>query len=94
MKYVLINNAVDGTHESVHKTHIGAINALIKMLGWQVDGEIGRTYYSDWGNTLIIEERPDNWTASVERATREAYDARECGTATKRQLDLLDRNGF
>jgi hypothetical protein len=94
MAYVLINRAEDGTHESVHKTEALAIRALVKMLGRPVEFELGRAYVSDWGNRLVVEERAAGHTAKSERALREAYDARECGIATKRQLALLDRQGF
>jgi hypothetical protein len=95
MSFVLINHAQDGTHESVHRTEALAQRALTKMLGRLPDEfQVGRTYISDWGNRLVVEERAAGHTAASERALREAYDARECGTATKRQLALLERHQF
>lgn len=92
--FVLINSAPDGRHESVHKTLDAAGEALAKMLGYPVEVKLGEPYYSDWGNRLVVEARPAGHTAAKERALRAAFDARECGTATKAQLALLDRRGF
>ncbi len=95
MPFVLINHAEDGTHESVHRNAISAKRALARMLGREPAGfEPGRSYVSDFGNRLIVEERPAGHNARDERALRRAYDARECGLATKRQLALLERKGF
>jgi hypothetical protein len=97
MSFVLINHAPDGTHSRVFKTARGALKALRDYLTRAPDAgplEVGQTYYSDWGNRLVVEERPAGHRAATETALRAAYDARECGTATKRQIALLDRHGF
>ena len=95
MSFVLINHAEDGTHNRVFKKIDGALKALSEQLGREVTDNfaVGKTYYSDWGNRLVIEERAAGHTARNETALREAYDARECGVATKRQLALLEREG-
>lgn len=96
--YVLINRAPDGTHNRTFKSEALALAALAEMLGREThEGQplkISTTYYSDWGNALTVEERAAGHTAARETALREAFDARECGTATKRQLALLDKHRF
>jgi len=95
MPFVLINHAEDGTHESVHRNEVSAKRALARMLGREpAEFAPGRTYISDFGNRLIVETRPSGHNARDERALRRAFDARECGHATKRQLALLARVGF
>lgn len=98
MTYVLINHAPDGTHNRTFKTEAAALKALAEMMGRDHDfGEplkACRTYHSDWGNALTVEERAAGHTATKETALRKAFDARECGVATKRQLALLDKEGF
>jgi hypothetical protein len=97
MSYVLINHAPDGTHHHAYKTAAGALKALRAYLTRSLDAgplEVGQTYYSDWGNALTVEARPAGHTAAKERALFHAYNARECGSATKRQLALLEREGF
>ena len=94
--YVTINRAEDGRHVSVFATLEKAFGHVVEMVG---EGnallpEIGKRYYSDWGNVLVIEERPDNWTAGLERRVGAAYNARECGTLTKAQKALLKRVGW
>ena len=42
---------------------------------WEAD-PLTREYISDWGNRLIIEERPAGHAAASERALRETFDAR------------------
>lgn len=94
-KYVVINNAPDGRHISCYSTLEKAQKQVLGLIGnpqWPF--LIGRTYYSDWGNAITIEERPDNWTQSIEKRMSEAFDARECGTATSAQLALLDKHMF
>ena len=92
MSFVLINHAPDGTHMRVFETDGAAKDVLSTMLGGDqgVPLVIGRTYYSDWGNALTIEERPPGWSADAEEARRHAYDARECGTLTDAQEALLE----
>jgi hypothetical protein len=97
MSFVLINHALDGTHTSAHNTATAALAALAAMLGRATDdwGEplcVGRAYYSDWGNRLVVEERPGGHTAQVEDELRAAFDARECGIATAQQLALLEKH--
>ncbi len=94
MMFVLINRAPDGVHESVHKTLEAAGEALSQHLGRKVEARLGEAYYSDWGNRLVVERRPAGHTAAKERALRAAFDARECGVATKAQLALLEKRGF
>jgi len=94
MTYVLINNAPDGRHCSVYGTEQGAVSAMRSHIGRPVEGVLGRDYYSDWGNRLVIEERPAGWTAKKEEQLSRAYDARECGNATASQLELLEDAGF
>ena len=95
MKYVVINNACDGRHVSTHATFELAQNKMTKMIGPRPESfELNRTYISDWGNALTIEKRTDNWTSSLEHQMADAFDARECGTATVAQLKLLEDKGF
>jgi hypothetical protein len=46
------------------------------------------------GNRLVVDERAAGHTAAHEAALAKAYDARETGTTTKRQLALLAQHGF
>jgi hypothetical protein len=95
MKYIVINSAPDGRHVSLHSTIEGARKRVEDMVGKRsYTFEINREYYSDWGNVLCIEERPNNWTVKTEEQVAEAFDARECGTATATQLRLLEDAGF
>jgi hypothetical protein len=92
MTHVLINNAPDGQHVRTFKTEAAALKALAEFLGRKVEGlAINRSYVSDWGNRLIVEKRAAGHTAAREIALANAFDAREMGTATKRQLALLDK---
>ena len=96
MTFVLINRAPDGRHVRAFKCKHSALQAIADWFGHPLDPDgcdwkVGRTYASDWGNRLTIEERPDKFTARDEEAFARAYDARECGVATKRQLALLER---
>jgi len=97
MTFVMINRAPDGTHNRTFETEKRALEALAEMLGRDTDmGQplaVGRTYVSDWGNAITVEERPAGHTAALEDALREAFDARECGTATADQLALLEKCG-
>lgn len=95
MSYVLINYSCDGTHNRVFKTPEKAKNALALFLGRKVEEiSLDRSYYGDFGNRLIIEEREASHTARSETALRDAYDARECGVATKKQLTMLNKKGY
>ncbi len=95
MPFVLINHAPDGTHESVHRNELSAKRALARMLGREpAEFKPGRSYISDFGARLVVEERPSGHSVRDERALRRAFDARECGTATKAQLAFLERKGF
>lgn len=96
--YVVINHAEDGTHNRVFKAKDGAQQYVAGFLNFGVDAfrtfTLGHTYVGDFGNQLVIEERPDGWTAARETALRNAYDARECGTLSKRQKALLETLGW
>jgi hypothetical protein len=95
MKYVVINNACDGKHISVHATLLEAQWKVQEQVGQRSESfVVGRAYYSDWGNRVVIEQRADNWTVAIEKRIDAAFDARECGCATKVQIKLLDDNGF
>jgi hypothetical protein len=95
MKYVVINNACDGRHVHTYSTLQKAQKRMKNMIGKRETPFLPNiSYISDWGNVLIIEERPDNWTSATENKIADAYDARECGTATKSQLRLLESKGF
>jgi hypothetical protein len=95
MKYVVINEAPDGRHIHTFTTLEKARKHMEAMIGKrEYPFEVNVNYISDWGNVLCIEERADNWTTSLERRMGDAYDARECGTATKAQLKLLEDKGF
>lgn len=95
MTYVLINSACDGRHVRAFKTEAAALKAMADWFGRPVDGYVsGRTYYGDWGNRLTVEERPSGHTVAREARLAKAYDARECGTATKSQMALLESLGF
>ena len=94
--YVLIIEAEDGRHARTFKSEARAIGALKSYVPGMGEGQykVGHTYYSDWGRRLTIEERADGWNARTEEAVGDAYDARECETATKRQLALLAKHGM
>jgi hypothetical protein len=95
MKYIVINRAPDGRHVSLYLTIEGARKRVEDMVGKrEYTFEINREYFSDWGNVLCIEERPEDWTIILERSISAAFDARECGTATPKQLKLLEDRGF
>lgn len=88
--YVLINNAPDGRHVRPFGTMAKAQAALEDFLGRAIPGCAPDTpYYGDWGNRLVIEQRPDGWSAKLEQRFGAAYDAREMGRATRSQLALL-----
>jgi hypothetical protein len=96
MKYVVITNAADGRHVSIHASIDKANQKLRDLVGGH-DGKrfvVGKTYYSDWGSYVTIEERPANWTLTIEHRIAKAYDAREVGIATAAQLKLLADRGF
>jgi hypothetical protein len=92
MSYVLIIRAEDGRHVHVYKSAIRAQAALEGQLGRKFDPEdvvLNRAHYDDWGRRLVLEHRPDGWSKAKEERWAEAYDARECGIATKNQLNFL-----
>jgi hypothetical protein len=93
--FVLINSAPDGRHVRVFKTLARTQMEVERFLGRAIpEFAANRPYYSDYGNRLVVEERPDGWTPSCERNLADAFDARECGEATKAQLALLTKAGF
>jgi len=95
MRYVVINRACDGTHISSHATFEKAQKRVEEMVGRREGPfKLNQPYCSDWGNVLTIEERPGNWTANTERRVSEAFDANECGFATKAQIKLLHEKGW
>jgi hypothetical protein len=98
MSYVLINRAEDGVHTKVYQTQQAALDAMFWELGLHADFyssmKVGQTYTDDWGRRFTVEERRSGHTAKREDALRRAYDARECGYATKRQLAMLEKEGF
>lgn len=95
MTYVLINNAPDGRYYHCFSTMERAFRYLSHFLDGEVKGfKVGQVYVSDWGNRLVIEPRPEGWSARKERRLAEAFDARECGVATPRQLELLTKSGW
>lgn len=89
MKYLLINHAQDGTHFRLFNYKEAAIKALSLHLPHARPLAVGLWYTSDWGNQLIIAERPENWSIKMEEKYKRAFDARETGTASKQQLELL-----
>jgi len=100
--------AEDGTHNHVHKSYGAAIDALCAQLGIDMDIEIdddprwrdeplraNRRYTDDYGRRLVIERMPSGITTAKQLdRLGEAYDARECGIATKAQLALLARANY
>jgi hypothetical protein len=94
--FVWTNYSIDGTHTRTFRSEKTAIAALVKFLGRADDcGEaicVGKSFYDNYGARQFIEERVTYVTAKQEDAQRRAFDARECGTATKRQLALLEKN--
>jgi hypothetical protein len=91
MSYVLINNAPDGRHVRTFPTFQKAQAALEAFLGRAIpDCAPNRPYTCDFGNRLVIEERPNGHNAQREQRYAAAFDAREYGIATKSQLKLLD----
>ena len=91
MAYVLITRAEDGVHPKVFKDLDSAGRELTRQMGGKPrDGiELNKRYHDGWGRRFIIEERPKGWTNRKETLLGEAYDARECGTATPEQLAFL-----
>jgi len=95
MSYLLINHAEDGRHLSVYKTEELARNELEAQIGRKVEGPItGRHFHDDWGRCFVVEKRPDNWSAKLEQKLADAFDARECGTASHEQIKLLVQFGW
>lgn len=105
MPYAHIIHAEDGRHVSVYQTAAKAVEALIRNAGQgggvaeAMRDSAGREleygsavyrYVDDFGRRHVIE-----WTAARNKreleAYGDAYDARECGIATKAQLRLLNR---
>jgi hypothetical protein len=94
-RYLVINKAPDGRHLSLYYSLPKAQKRVHDMVGGpEREFKVNQPYYSDWGNTLYIEERPDTWTLLVETKVGKAYDARECGTATQAQLEMLEKLGW
>jgi hypothetical protein len=62
--------------------------------GTKEEYKVGNPYFSDWGNRLIIEERPDDWTLVKESKVGRAFDNYECGVATEAQVTLLKEVGW
>jgi hypothetical protein len=94
MTFVLIDHAHDGTQTKVRTTAAAALGALAAMIGGTTDNwtgpplRVGHPYHSEWGNRLVVEERPAGHTARTEDLLRDAFDGRERGTATAQQLTL------
>jgi len=89
----------DGRSSKRFKTETAALASVAKSMGRDHDyGEplqANRRYVDDNGGTHIVEEVSSSVrSAATDEALGRAYDARECGTATKRQLALLDRHGM
>ena len=96
MAYVLNIFAEDGAHPKVFKTIDDAGRELTRQMGAKPrDGvQLNKRYHDSWGRRLVIEERPAGWTARKETMLGEAYDARECGTATPEQIAFLHHFNF
>jgi len=52
-----------------------------------------RACYIDWGNRLVVEERPVGHTAHTDDRLPAAFDARACGSAATRQLARFEQHG-
>lgn len=99
MPWMHRSTQIDGSSSKRFKTEAGALKSLARFLGSETwDGEplrSGRAYHDNYGGRHYIEEAPASVTsARTDEALKRAYDARECGTATKQQLALLDRHNF
>jgi hypothetical protein len=97
MKWVHTGEHVDGAWHKVFATEAKALASVAKYLGRDTDyGEplvAGRQYVDDNGGTHRVSQTSAT-SAHTADALRKAYDARECETATKRQLALLERHGL
>jgi hypothetical protein len=88
----------DGSWYKFFSTEAAALASIAKFLGRNHDSDghplrSGQRYVDAFGGTHRVSETtvPNARTmAAIERA----YDAREGGTATKRQLALLHRHGY
>lgn len=98
-KYTHSVTHVDGTHTKVFPNRWRALEAMARSLGYDEDDgnqlRPDRDYIDSNGGRHIVEHLPYGINnARQADALREAYDARECGTATKRQLAMLERLFF
>ena len=96
MAYVLLIHAEDGRHPKVFKDLDGAGRELTRQMGGKPrDGvALNKRYHDGWGRLFVIEERPRGWTSRKEVLLSEAFDARECGTATPEQVAFLHHFNF
>ena len=95
MTYVVISDTKGETQVDFYSSLYKAQAALMGMSG-DVEGvpELRRIYYTEDGGVVALEERPAYWSPKLERDTMKAYDAREHGTATRRQINLLSDLGW
>lgn len=99
MPWIHRSNQVDGSWSKRFKTEAGALKSLAKFLGSETwDGEplrSRRAYHDDFGGRHYIEEVAASVRSGrTDEAIGRAFDARECGTATKAQLALLARHHY
>lgn len=102
-KWVVEIGAEDGTHFHVYGSVEGAARAYADQLGRDLrpevlatlkDGVPVRAVGDDWGRRISVYPAPGALTTAKQMAAlRRAYDARECGVATKAQLALLAKAG-
>jgi hypothetical protein len=90
--YFLVIQAEDGEHVHRYDTIDHAKAGLEEQVGRKIpEGQEFMRTIDDWGRTMVIEAWPTWMDEATRREYGRAYDARECGTATVKQLNLLAR---
>jgi len=93
-KWVHSGRHADGSWTHMFSSEQKALDDLGKYINDRplVSGVV---YYDDNGGVHRVSSAPNNVKSAEEvERIRQAYDARETGTATKAQLKLLDKLGY
>jgi hypothetical protein len=88
--FFLAISAEDGTHYERYDSIPQVYEAADAQMGYIVPRTV-KTFTDDWGRRLNIEEWPSWMTQQTRLAYNEAFNNRECGFATKKDHELLDR---
>lgn len=93
MAWAIVNRAEDGRHVKSYATQAIASQAFRDLVGVRDDlrGNIedGKEVVDEWGRVVYIKKLPKGVTGKQFAAFLDAYDARECGTLTPAQEEIL-----